>query len=229
MQVIAQLATTDPELHALLTSGPPLDKDEDIDELTRALDSLSRLGLGGEQPAEPGAEADGGDQQGADFDEEVCCVCVCALGVGKEKGKTKDGIAIWQRGTHVFRIESRQGQEDACTHTYTYSHTCTHAHTCTYTYTHTGSQTRMRARAHTHTHTQEISDAELLEAARYDPDLAALLRGEKVGGLDLDRALDRCEGMQHYIACTTLLPRAHYCVQNGLPKTRPRRCCALTA
>jgi hypothetical protein len=38
---------------------------------------------------------------------------------------------------------------------------------------------------------QEVSDAELLEAARSDPDLAALLRGESVDGLDLDRAIDR--------------------------------------
>lgn len=41
---------------------------------------------------------------------------------------------------------------------------------------------------------EEVSDAELLEAARLDPDLAALLRGEAVGGLDLDRELDRRVG-----------------------------------
>jgi len=61
---------------------------------------------------------------------------------------------------------------------------------------------------------QEVSDAELLEAARSDPDLAALLRGESVDGLDLDRAIDRyvcvcvCLGTCVCVMCSLDLDRA---------------------
>ncbi len=73
-QVLAQLAATDPELHALLTSGPALDKEEEVEELTRALDSLARMGLGGPQDAEDGGAAaamEGASEGVPGYEEEV--------------------------------------------------------------------------------------------------------------------------------------------------------------
>ena len=60
VQVLARLRSSDPELHGLLTSGPQsLVAEQDMEELSRALDSVTRMGLGG--PAEAGAAAGHGN------------------------------------------------------------------------------------------------------------------------------------------------------------------------